>query len=61
MLASNLSGVSSRLALGQGVPSALFEILVGVTEFIVAIPMRAKVELVMMNLGKGWIICLGDG
>jgi hypothetical protein len=43
------------------VPSALFEFLVRVTEFIVAIPMRAKVELVMMNLGKGWIICLGDG
>jgi hypothetical protein len=61
MLASNSSGGSSRLALAQCVPLALFEVLVGVTEFIVVIPMRATVELVMMNLGKGWILCLGDG
>jgi hypothetical protein len=38
------------LALGHGLPSALLAGLVGVTEFIVAIPMQAKVELVLLDV-----------
>jgi hypothetical protein len=53
-------GASSRLALVLCVPSTVLVVLVGLTEFIVAITMRAKVELFMM-LSKGWIICLGVG
>jgi hypothetical protein len=50
MLASSSSGARSWLALGHGLPSALLAGLVGVTEFIVAIPMQAKVELVFIDV-----------
>jgi hypothetical protein len=51
MVASSSSGARSWLALGHGLPSVLLGGLVGVTEFIVAIPMRAKVELVLIDVG----------